>query len=99
MKYRHYFNFLLKTITFVLATLLFCLTTACSTLKGPEGILRDTNAELQSAYSLPPLKTPPGIVAIPSDPYYVVPATETGTQKVTSVSLLPPGSLAAEKNK
>lgn len=73
---------------------------ACSSsyVRGPNGILRDPNADFQKAYSVAPLKTPPGIKPIPNDPYYVVPDA-TSIENVKPVSILPPGSLAAEQAK
>jgi uncharacterized lipoprotein len=71
---------------------------ACSSIKGPDGVFRDSNADIEKAYSVQPLKIPAGIKPIPSDPYYVVPNAQ-GVENAKTVSLLPPGSLAAEKQR
>lgn len=61
-----------------------------SLIKGPYGLLRDSNADIEKAYSVPPLRVPPGMKPVKSDPYYVVPgALDMGY--VQPVSLLPPG--------
>ena len=76
------------------------LLSACSSsyVKGPDGVFRDSNAEIQTAYSVKPLKTPPGVKPIPNDPYYVVPGA-TSIENIKQVSLLPPNSLAEKQAK
>lgn len=62
---------------------------ACSQVKGPDGFLRDSNADFAQTYSVPPLKTPPGLKPIPNDPYYEIKGA-TSIEKVAPVSLKPP---------
>lgn len=60
-----------------------------SLIKGPYGLLRDSNADIDKAYSVPPLRVPPGMQPLKSDPYYAVPgALDMGN--VQPVSLMPP---------
>ena len=88
-----------RKIIFGLFICSFLLLVGCSSIQSEgekEGVLRNVNADVTQAYSVPPLKTPPGMKPIPYDPYFVVPDTTT-LKNVKPVSLLPPGSLAAEQ--
>ncbi len=58
------------------------------------GLFPDRNALYLQEKSVSSLQIPPGVAPIPNDPYYVIPYTPN--QGGTSVSLLPPGSLAAQ---
>ncbi|MAZ39630.1 MAG: hypothetical protein CMF49_05865 [Legionellales bacterium] len=87
-----------KKIVALTSICLFLAACSSSYVKGPDGVLRDSNADIQKAYSVKPLKTPPGMKPIPNDPYYVVPGA-TSIEDVTPVSLLPPDSLAAKQAK
>jgi len=88
-----------KKIIYSLAICSILFIAACSSIESEgvaKGILRDDNADIVKAYSVAPLKTPPGMKSIPYDPYYVVPGAAS-VRNVKPVSLLPPGSLAAKQ--
>ena len=79
---------------FVLMSLL----TACSSVTQSAyvqkaGLFPDRDAIYMKGQSMPPLTVPANIPPIPNDPYFVIP--ETSQQTADTVSLLPPGSLAA----
>lgn len=59
------------------------------------GLFPDRNVIYTQGQSMPPLKIPAGVPAIPNDPYYVVPDIDNSQSAI--ISLLPPGSLAAQK--
>jgi len=87
-----------QLIIFGLLTSLGFLIAGCTNyqLRGPYGVLRDPDTEFQCAHSVAPLKTPPGVKAIPNDPYYIVPGAKK-LETASPVSTLPPGSLAAKQ--
>ena len=92
---------MLKKIIFSFFICSILLVAGCSSIQSEgvkQGILRDDNTDIAKAYSVAPLKTPPGMKPIPYDPYYVV-ANAKSVENVKPVSLLPPGSLAAEQAK
>jgi uncharacterized lipoprotein len=68
-----------------------CSSVTQSSVAHKAGLFPDRDNQYLQAKSLPPLKTPPGVPAIPNDPYYIIPP---GSQaQSTPVSMLPPGSL------
>lgn len=89
-----------KNTGIVLALVLLPLLTACSSVTHSKyaqnaGLFPDRDSLYAQGKSVPPLQVPTGVAAIPNDPYFVIPAlADNGSAKV---SLLPPGSLAAQK--
>lgn len=77
-----------------------CEVTGCSSVTHSSyaqkaGLFPDRNVIYLQGQSLPPLKMPANVPPIPDDPYYVIP--DLPNNQASPVSLLPPGSLAAQK--
>ncbi|NNM58878.1 MAG: hypothetical protein HKM04_03600 [Legionellales bacterium] len=78
---------------------LLCGLSACSSVTHSSyaqkaGLFPDRDALYLQEKSVPSLQIPNGVAPIPNDPYYVIPSTPN--QGGSTVSLLPPGSLAAQ---
>lgn len=81
---------MIKNITKIMITGAVLLCAACSVFDSEHGYIRDRSADYKPGESIPPLKTPPGVQPIPSDPYYVVPPLKTDNQSIAPI--YPPGS-------
>jgi uncharacterized lipoprotein len=79
----------------ITAILMGCSSVTNSSLVQKAGLFPDRENAYLEGRSVPPLKTPADVPAIPNDPYYAIPDASVSSQK--PVSLLPPGSLAAKK--
>ncbi len=74
-----------------------CSTVTDSSIAKKAGLFPDRENQYLESHSLPPLKTPAGVPAIPNDPYFAIP--DSSASQLKPVSLLPPGSLAAKEKK
>lgn len=81
---------MIKRITTIGLMCALVMSAGCSLFDSEHGYIRDRTADYKPGYSLPPIKTPPGIDSIHTDPYYTIP--ELKSDKPAKASLYPPKS-------
>jgi uncharacterized lipoprotein len=79
----------------ILGEITGCSSVTHSSYAQKAGLFPDRNVIYSQGKSVPALQMPAGVPPIPNDPYYVVP--DLPNNQAAPVSLLPPGSLAAQK--
>ncbi len=80
---------------FLIFGFIACLLTGCATMGKHNALLRNHDDDYLQSKSLAKINVPKGVYFYPADPYYTIPVYAVKSQR--QMSLLPPGSLAAQQ--